>query len=186
MRYIRFALVALLFGLSHVAQAQQTENLGKPRYAVIPPADVLLAIATRPDCPLQLENGRLLYNLNSNRFEYQYDFRNRGTKPIVDFNVEAWFANGTGGTLTNSWKETNQTLMPGQVQTDGVDEKQIVPLSQKLRDKLELRGEMRMVIVLVVREVIFTDGTIYKGAKTSEALIKYFETLNGFGDKEDN
>jgi hypothetical protein len=186
MSYIRPALLMLLVGFVHAANAQSNEKQEKPRYAVIPPTDIMLTIASQPDCPLQLENVRLLYNLNTKRLNYQWDFRNRGTKPIVGFQVAAWFANGTGGTLTNDWEDKNEVLLPGQfiAETD-ITEKQIVPLTKELRDQLKLNGKMRMIIVLDVRYVDFLDGSQYKDLKTDSALTDFLEKYGDCIDRQE-
>lgn len=72
MRYVSLTLLMLLVGLVNGANAQSSEKQEKPRYAVIPPMDVMVTVASQPDCPLQLENVRLLYNLNTKRFNYQW------------------------------------------------------------------------------------------------------------------
>ncbi len=167
----------LVVFLSIAIQAQGNAKQEKPRYAVIPPADVMLTIAAQPDCPLQLENARLLYDLSTKRIVYSYDLRNRGTKPIVGYISEAWRLNGTGGTLSNDWSDSNSILLSGQVSPDDLDEKQIVPLTKELRDELKLRSEMKMLIVLVVRDVFFADGSEYDGNNATNALTKYFEKI---------
>ncbi len=150
------------------------------------PTDILLTVASQPDCPLQLENARLLYDLNTKRLDYQWAFRNRGTKPIVGFQSEALFANGTGGTLTNDWEHKNEILISGQAITDThIEEKQIVPLTKELRDQLKLNGKMRMVIVLVVRYVHFSDGSQYKDLDTDAALMDFFGKYGDCIDRQE-
>jgi len=39
-----------------VARALQAEKPAKPRYTSIPPADLLLTVASPPDCPIQLKS----------------------------------------------------------------------------------------------------------------------------------
>jgi hypothetical protein len=175
MKYVKFLFLVIVLSLS--IQAQENAKQEKPRYAVIPPTDVMLTVAVQPDSPLQIENAKLLYNLSTKRISYSYDLRNRGTKPIVGYISEAWRINGTGGTLSNDWSDSNSILLSGQVAPDDLDEKQIVPLTKELRDELKLSSEMKMLIVLVVRDVFFADGSKYDGNKTTDALVKYFEKV---------
>lgn len=177
MKHTKFLLLVLLFAFSATIYAQEKPKQEKPRYAVIPPTDVMLTIAAQPDSPLQLENARLLYNLSTKHISYSYDLRNRGIKPIVGYISEAWRLNGTGGTLSNDWSDTNSILLSGQTSPDDLDEKQIVPLTKELREELKLRSEMKMLIVLVVRDVFFADGSKYDGNKATDALMKYFEKI---------
>jgi len=169
----------LLVCISLVVQAQQAEKQASPRYTVIPPTDVLLTIASQPDCPVQIENPRLLYNHSTKRFSYQFDLRNRGSKAITGFSLDEWVTGGTGGSIIYEWEEPGRILMPGQVTAQlNIDEKQFVPMSQEVREKLKLKGEMRMLIVLVVRYVHFTGGFTYEGLKASDAAQKYLEKFN--------
>ena len=185
MRYVSLTLLMLMV-LVHGANAQPSEKQDKPRYALIPPVDVMLTVASQPDCPLQLENVRLLYNLNTKRLTYQWDIRNRGTKPIVGFQVAAWNANGTGGTLTNDWENKNEILMPGQAIADtDVTEKQLVPLTMELRDQLKLNGKLRMMTVLVVRYVDFLDGSKFTDLKIDRALTDYLEKYGDCMDRQE-
>ena len=59
----------------------------------------------------------------------------------------------------------------------GDDDVEIVPLSDELRDKLQLKGSMRSVLVLMVIRVEYADGSVYNAESTYEALQKYTETL---------
>lgn len=177
MKYIRFLLLAI--ALIVTIHAQEKAKQEKSRYVVIPSTEIMLMVASQTDCPFQLENPRLLYNLDENNITYQWDFRNRGTKPIVGFTVDAWRSSGTGGTLTNSWGKKGEVLMPGEVVKDNMDEKQIVPLTKELREQLKLNGKIRGMIILIVRYVEFKDGTFYDGVKTSDILSEF---LGKYGD----
>ena len=183
MKYIKFLLFVIAFSLS--VHAQENAKQEKSRYAVIPATDVMLMVASQTDCPLQLENTRLLYNIDKKRLTYQWDFRNRGTKPIVGFTVDAWHAIGSGGSLTNSWEDKNEVLMPGEVVKDDLDEKQIVPLTKEMREQLKLNGKMKMFIILVVRYVDFNDDTLYNGVKTSDVLSDYLQKYGESIDEQE-
>jgi hypothetical protein len=175
MWFLRIVLFMLLLSISVVVHAQ-SEKSSKALFAAIPPSDILLAVASQPNCPLHLEDARLLYNVNTKRLEYEYGFRNGGNKPIVGFQVSAWLANGTGGSLTNDWEDKHETLMPGQMIVDtDVSNDQIVPLTDQIRANLELTGKMRMVIVLFVPSVNFSDGSEFDDSKTGLFLLDYFK-----------
>lgn len=179
MSFLKASVLVALLCSPMAAQAQQAEKPVKPRYVTIPPADVLLTIATQPDCPVQFENVRLLYDQESKRLRYKFDARNRSSKAVAVLAIDAWFAGGTGGTIVYDWGEKGQLLMPGQVITEfNVDEKQIVPLSQEMRKELKLKGEMHNLVVFVVRWAIFADGSNYQGSKDSEATQKFLERFN--------
>ena len=178
MKFLRAALLITLLCSPLAAQARQAGHPAKPRYVAIPQSDVMLTIASQPDCPIQFENARLLYDQESKRLRYKFDARNRSSKAVAVLAVDEWFAGGTGGTVVYDWGKDGRLLMPGQVTSElNVDEKQIAPVSQELRKELKLKGEMRNLIVLVVRWVIFADGSDYEGHKDSDATQKYLERL---------
>ena len=173
-------LCLLTLCLPLVVMSQKGETQVKPRYVLLPPEFSLLTVASQPSCPLQLENARLLYNIdaegNSNRISYGYEFRNKGEKPIVDFSVVAWTNYGTGGTLTNEWGSKGAQLLPGQAVTYSEDEnRRIVPLTEGLREKLKLNGPLRGITTLIVVRVYFADGSVYQDDKVSNALLKSLE-----------
>jgi hypothetical protein len=62
--------------------------------------------------------------------------------------------------------------MPGETVNGANDE--IVPLTDELRDKLQLRGPMKAVVVLIVESVKFADGSVYNNEAVSRALLAYF------------
>lgn len=78
-----------------------------------------------------------------------------------------------------TWSEqfTKKLLMPGE-KAEGTDDVEIVSLSNELRDKLNLKGPMRSILVLMVVRVEFADGSTYSAESTYEALKKYTEKLD--------
>jgi hypothetical protein len=172
----KLVLIVALFAVSSVFG--QEKPSAKPSYVVIPTGDVVLAVASQPDCPLRIDNSRLLYNVTSNRLEYEYDIRNEGKKVISGFLTEAWHLNGTGGTLHDDWNDKRQLLLPGQsFRSDEYKDSTFVPYTKEIREKLKIGKETRMLILLVVREVWFGDGTKYDGNKDVDMIKGLFEKL---------
>jgi len=54
---------------------------------------------------------------------------------------------------------------------------EIVPLTSDLREKLGLTGPLKLIVVLLVDQITFSDGSTYSNVKSSKALLDYFETL---------
>jgi hypothetical protein len=73
----------------------------------------------------------------------------------------------------------NRLLLPGQTysQFEGSHKPEIVPLTDELRDKLNLRGPMQAVVVLMITRVEFADGAVYDAKPTYEALQTHFEKI---------
>src|SRR5712691_5073688 len=100
--------IMVLCGTCLFADARFQE--GKKHQFVPTPSDsVLLVVASQPDCPLTIENGKRFININlMSDVRYEYQIHNRGTKPVSDFTLVAWNSFGNGGTLIPKWKFTKQ------------------------------------------------------------------------------
>ena len=124
-----------------------------------------------------------MYKPDTKQTFYQWDLRNLGTKPITSFIIDAWWADGTGGSLinlsrvklTNSLTDKNEILMPGEAIRDNTDENQIVPLTKELSEELKFNSGMKTFIILVVRYANFKDGGQYNGVSNSDALAKFLK-----------
>jgi len=67
--------------------------------------------------------------------------------------------------------------MPGEeIQDD--DPPEIVPLTEELKEKLNLRGDTpKAFVVLMVNSVTFGDGTKYTDENTTRSIQRYLEAL---------
>lgn len=54
---------------------------------------------------------------------------------------------------------------------------EIVPLTDELREKLKLKGEMKSIVILMIVNVEFTDGTEYSDEKTYQAMQIFMDDL---------
>jgi hypothetical protein len=177
----KIVLLFLLFLGFSIARAQQPQ---KRQYVVAPDETVFLAVAAQPECPLKIENARMLLSVDNTYPIYQYRLVNRGIKPIHYFTVVAWHSGGTGGTLGNPapWdgRITNRLIMPGRVLQTGKlnHDVQVVPLTSEVRTKLSINGSLKAITVLLVDHITFADGSTYDNRKASEALVSFFEKLD--------
>lgn len=168
-----FACVTLLCAIN-VSLGQQAPVLEKHRYVLLPPKNVLVTVASQPDCPLQLEGVKFLYDVDEKRLAVTYQLRNRGAKPLFvkSYTIAAWYSEGGGWTSGELGRR--DALLPGQYLSMN-DKFEEVPLTDEWRNKLELRGGMRQVAVLMIESIEYTDGSTYSGKPLSEALASYFE-----------
>lgn len=148
----------------------------KPMYSPIPTEDLFVVVLSQPDSPLRVENARLLLNLQSNRVEYFWDVRNISKKSVSGYQVEEWWINGTGGTMTTILKTP---LPKGRVAPETVSTKQIIPLTNELREKLKEEAGMSRLVIFVVKDVEFTDGSRFDGSGTSNNVLNYFRNVSG-------
>jgi hypothetical protein len=152
-----------------------TAQTNTEKYVVPLPETVLLAVAAQPDCPLQLEQPRLLLGVTPRtQPEFEFKARNIGAKSIVRYTVSFWSSNMTGGTLA-AGRSLERALLPGEVLSAFTKDGEIIPLTKETRAELKLNGKMQMIVVLMIDKVVFGDGTTYNAETTSKALGEFFE-----------
>jgi hypothetical protein len=176
-RLIGILFFALLCAVTAI-QGQQQSHRNIQQYVFSPPENILLVVASQSDCPLLIENARLLINIDGkNPPLYQYRLRNRGAKPITSYTIAIWASSSTGWSRERT---LNELLMPGQTFSPRDQDQiaKVIPLTDELRDKLKLGGPMKAVVVLMIENVRFTDGSAYNAQKTAQAMQDYFETIN--------
>jgi hypothetical protein len=176
-------IIVFLFITSLAVSSSYSQQRQKRKYVAAPAENIFLAIASQPECPLKIENARMLLSIEGNRPIYQYRLINRGPRPIHYFTVVAWYSGGTGGTLSNPapWdgRITKRLLMPGHIAPDKRDQDiEVVPLTAELRTKLGLSDSMKVVAVLLVDHVTFADASTYDNRKASQALGDFFEKFD--------
>ncbi|HEX8565742.1 MAG TPA: hypothetical protein VF648_08725 [Pyrinomonadaceae bacterium] len=160
--------------------AQETQQSRKIQYVEVPREIILPVIAVQPNCPIKFENVRVVAGVEGG-FSDAFQMRNIGTKPIRSLTV----ASSAGSTNTYA-REAGVLAMPGQLiptvseeflKCQNCTKDEVVHLTDKLREKLGLKGEMKSVVVLMIVSVEFTDGTKYDDEKTFKAIEKLFENL---------
>ncbi len=177
----RIILLCLLFfsvGGSICAQ-QQAE-----RKFVVPPSDIyLLTVASQSDCPIQIENAKLLFFIGpGSNWGARFHLRNAAVKPlkIQSITFSMWTASGVGSTWQEFTQDAEKEVLPGELITTKEEDPRIevVPLTDEIRDKMKLRGLFRGVVVLMVERVTFSDGSGYTDERTSKALQSYFAKID--------
>jgi hypothetical protein len=168
-RNLAVVLVVLSLAASVSAQGDKKD------YVAIPSESVLLTVASPPGCPLQFENARLLMNVNDGSYVFAYNIRNVSTKPVARWEPMFWTSQGTGGTLIDeSDSQQNRVLLPDEVLRETPP--QLTPLTDDLRKRLHL--DQRGMVVLVIKEVVFQDGSRYENRSLVKSIISYFEQLS--------
>lgn len=153
------------------------------RKFIIPPNDTyLLSVASQADCPIQIENARLLFFVGpGSNWGASYRLRNTGTKPLTiqSITLSMWTAQGVGLTLEEFTQDTEKAVLPGELVMIREDHSkiEIVPVTDEIRDKMKLRGPLHAVVVLMVEQVRFSDGSVYSDKRTSKALQSYFQNI---------
>lgn len=173
MKY-RIALLCLVcLSLAHSTTAQQPGQSKKQKFVVVPPEQVLMTVMSQPECSIQFEQLRFLASVDGGGASAAFFVRNSGSKPIRELTI-----GGPDWTETWSVEFTKKLLMPGERAFEG-NRVEIVPLTDKLRETLKLNGPMRAILVVMVIEVKYADGTTYDARAVHEALKKYSEAMIG-------
>ncbi len=158
--------------------AQETEQVRIRKFVEVPREVILQVVAVQPNCPVKFEDIHFLASLEGGGSN-SYRLRNIGTKPIRSVKVAS--SNGVGNGYANYG---NVLMMPGELMPEptpvcpGCVKDEIVPLTDELREKLKLKGPMGNVIILIVVEVEFMDGTKYTDERTYNAMTKLWEKLD--------
>ena len=167
-----FAVVFCLFLCVGTLTGQVSSSEDKEKFVMVPREVGLVVIAYQPDCPLQFEKVKLLAGVKGGGITSE-ELRNSGTKPIKAFTL----GDSTGSTW--GWNSRyDGPVGPGElVPHNGEGSAQVVPLTDELREKLKLKGPMQGLMVLMVRRVEFTDGTVYDDEATYKAMVAYMDDL---------
>lgn len=143
---------------------------------IAPSENTLLVVAAQPGCPLALDDARALLNTDHSwDFRFAYRLRNTGTKPIRRFSLMFWTSESTGGTLTAGDSDAPDILAGATVLVEPKShEAQVIPLTKELKEKMRLGQSMKMVVILLVTSIEFTDGTRFSDEQTFQSLKQYF------------
>jgi hypothetical protein len=180
MRYSTLVVSLLLFACI-ASRAQDPKHVEKNEFVLIPREIALPVIVFQPDCPIEFEKVERLAGLAGGGTSV-YKLRNRSSKTIRSFTIAYLFGDGTGGSW--SWGENSGPVAPGQLvpELGAADDQDVIPLTELLREKLDLRGPMKGVIFYMTKRVEFADGSIYADETAYKALAEYLKSLSDRAD----
>ena len=165
-------LVGVMFGGIMPSAICQTPQ--KAKFVRVPIDQVLITAAAQPDCPIEFDQLQYLEGVDGEGYSPGFTVRNRSNKPIKDFTV-----GGPDWTMSWSEKFTHKVLLPGERAFDGGSDIDIVELTDLLREKLKLKGPMKAVVVVMVVQVKYADGTVYDASQAYNALGAYYRAAIG-------
>ena len=164
--------VALAILMGTWAAAQSTPQQKTLSQSTSPNKEIVL-IASQPTAPIRIESASLVSTPSHDKWTISFELRNVGTKPVRRIIPGLWTSLATGGTLQPQ-PETGD-LQPGAVlkitSTYGSDRNE--PPSEPPIDVVP-----KVLIVLSIEDVTFTDGMTYSDHSTSKALMSYFENVS--------
>ncbi len=178
-RRIVLSCLVCLWISGSVCSQQSPEKL---KFVISPNDAYLLAVASQPDCPIQIENAKLLLFIGpGSNWGASYRLSNAGAKPvrIHSITLTMWTAQGVGSSWEKLTQDSEKAVLPGELIAikEDHDKFEIVPLTDAIRDKFKLRGPLHAVVVLMVEQVKFSDGSVYSDERTANALQSYFQKI---------
>lgn len=181
MRHQLVVILLLLSCLTSTVRGQERKFIENQCYVIVPNELVLLVIASQQGAPIRFEDANLLMSVDGRELAITYKLYNSGAKPIRFLTPIMWTSFDTGGSLTGPGpllgSSTDELIMPGQTIKEESQNK-IVPLTAELRQKLKLRDGVKAMVVLMVKNITFADGTIYSDDSTLKATKSFFEDLS--------
>ena len=168
------AVLALSLLLTGVTSGQEKNDSPKP-VVIIPMEIISPVVANQPDCLVRIEDIKLLQFVKQGGCSQFFKVRNTSTKAIRSYTIGAWNSAGTGWEVERSFPAN---LFPGDVAIPETNEVEVVPLTKELRRQLNLEGDMRALVVLVVVRVEFADGSAYDGESFYKALKAYLNKMS--------
>lgn len=181
----KVALLLLLLCPPCLTAQGKTGHAGEARYVTLPRERILMVVANQPDCPLKIEDASFLLRLDQPGSAQRYRVRNVSNKPIRLFTLVSWSIGGAGGTLPITFDGSRGPLNPGETfESTSGGGFEVVPFTAEVRAKLEReRGfnpgaGMKNLFILLVDQVYFADGTVYRDQDTSQAVQKYLDRFD--------
>jgi hypothetical protein len=161
----------------HAGFTLQDKQPQKSKCTAAPPEQILVTVAAQPESPLVFEDVKFLSCIGRHGAE-SYRLRNRGKKPIRKLTVAAWTSHATGNLWGWVGRTPEEFVMPEQLVPMDENGVEIIPLTNVLREKLKLSGSMKGVVILMVVEVEYADGTKFSDKAASKALEDYFDKIS--------
>jgi hypothetical protein len=158
----------------------------KEQCFIAPSEEVLVVIAHQPDSPIEFVNAYRVGFLSGGGTDV-YRLRNRATRPIKGYTIAIINSDGTGGEHSTTVNLPVAYFKPGAVWPSSRTDQNldIVPLTEELREKFKVNGEMRVVKIFMVVRVDLADGSVYNAEPTYKSLTKFFDKHAIYIDLED-
>lgn len=168
MKYLLTCAMCLLAVCKIMGQEIGTDV--KRKYAVVPPEQALALVVNQPKSPIEFQDIKAVISVSGwdeGHIGYSFRLRNRSTKPIRAYTVSR-----SGGEYAVIADNPKDYIMPGQLAPPFTKtNSEIVPLTDELRDKLKLRGEMKQIVMLMVVRVEYADGTVFDDTTAYNAML---------------
>lgn len=175
MRMLVGLLLMAQFSLASPSALQETRS-HKERFFIEPSETVMTVIASQPDSGIEFTKALVIHGVDGGS-GHIFQVRNRGPKPVRSYRIATITSAGTGAGWSYGIKDPDPLFMPGEVRPRSLEGRdiEIVPLTDALREKYKLRGPLIGIVVFLVVEVVYADGTEYNGRPEHKALKEFFD-----------
>lgn len=170
---IRMALICIsVVQLLGWETAKEDKELG-----FIVPSEVTFAVvANQPGCPIEFVSAYCVGFLDGG-WKDIYRLRNRSTKPIKGYTIAIVNSDSTSAEDSITINLPNAYFRPGEIWPRSSRDNNliIVPLTDELREKYKIKGQMKVVKIFMVVHAEFADGSMYNADPEYKSLKKFFE-----------
>jgi hypothetical protein len=175
MRLLVGFLLATQFSFASPSSLQETRT-HKERFFIEPSETVITVIASQPNSGIEFTKTLVIHGVDGGS-GHIFQVRNRGAKAVRSYKIATITSSGTGADWSYRIKESDTPFMPGEVRPKSVEDLdiEIVPLTDALREKHKLRGPLLGIVVFLVVQVVYADGTEYNGMSEYQALKEFFD-----------
>jgi hypothetical protein len=171
---LQLNLIALLIASVQFSGSQGTK-VQKETCFLMPSTDLLLVVANQPDCPIEFVNAHCVAFLDGGGRDV-YQIRNRSSKAIKGYTIAIVSSEGTEAEHSVSITDPHHYFLPEQIRPKSLEEYalEIVPLTDEMRSKYNLKRKLRAIKIFIVVEVRFSDGSVYDSGPTYASLKAFF------------
>lgn len=169
---MRYLFVISLLGLMTGTVFAQKKGM----YQHVPDSNALVTIASQSNCPLKIEDARILKRIDQPGILIWYRVRNVSKKSIRLISVVAQNSSGSNENFIpdagpSRVLRPNQTLESARV---GIDF-EIASDPKPLDSQGPPNKELKTLYIVLVDKILFTDGTVYEDKRTLDALFQFFQ-----------
>ncbi len=164
------------------------QNVGQEkRQCFIVPNDISLAVvAYQPNSPIEFIKTPIVCFLDGGSIGI-YQLQNRSSKPIRSYTVATITSVGTGYETNFQVTKKENYFMPGKRRPEAMEDwgYDFVSLTEELRSKYHINGNLKDITIFFVIRVEFADGDVFN-AKSEYESLKRFISKNAFlSDKKE-
>ena len=179
--------LSILIAVVQVYGGQNSKNSAQKCF-VVPKEDVLVVAANVPDSPIEVVAAHCVGFLDGGSTEV-YSIQNRSSKSISGYTIAIVDSDGaeTRDSITISLPSAYFRQGEVRARSSSSEHREIVPLTDQLRERYRLNGALKVIKVIIVVRVEFADGSVYDAERAYKSLKRFLDkddkTSSGIREK---